>query len=151
MDKKKLSMIDIKAPIVPWEGMGGIKLYSTIREMKEILEDRENVSGVLLHNLWVRYEIKDTMSLFFHLANGKLFKITALKKYKGTLFDKIRIGTSERSLLKIDPSFVYDDFEEVFESEKGAFIVTDPITKKAMWISVYIKELDDDDFEEGNW
>jgi len=144
-------MLDINARIIPWEGMGGIKLYSTIKELKEILEDRINVSGVLLNNMWVRYEVKDIMYLFFHLGNGKLFKITTLKNYKGKVFEKIGVGTLEKDLLKIEPSFVYDDFEEVYESQKGIFLETDPKSRSVTGISVYIKELDDEDFEEANW
>lgn len=144
-------MIDINAPIIPWKSIGGIELYSTIKDVRELLENRKLVSGILLNNLWVRYEIKDTMYLFFHLCNGKLFKITTLKEYTGKLFGRIGVGTSETDLLKAEPSFTYDDFEEVFETQKGIFIETDPIAHVATQISVYIKELDDNDFEDANW
>ncbi len=30
-------MVLLNAPIVPWEGMGGVKLYSHIREFYDIL------------------------------------------------------------------------------------------------------------------
>lgn len=79
--------------------------------MKTILED-SSVKGVLLNNLWARYEISDTLYLFFHLVNGKLFKITTLEKYTGKLFENICVGMTEKELLDTDPTFVYDDFEE---------------------------------------
>lgn len=151
MDKIKLNLIDVEAPIIPWEGMGGIKLYSTIKELRPLLENREDVKAVVYHNMWVKYTIKNIMELFFHLANGKLFKIVTLEGYKGKLFGKIGVRTKEKELLKIEPSFVYEDFEEVFESEKGVFLQTDPITQRATWITVYIKELFNDDFGEANW
>ncbi|MBC2102588.1 hypothetical protein HCB11_09800 [Listeria marthii] len=66
-------MIDIKAPIIPWKEAGGIKLYSTIRDVKEIVEDKD-VSGVLLNKFWVRYEIKDEWFLVFHLLKGNFLK-----------------------------------------------------------------------------
>ncbi|EAD9496659.1 hypothetical protein B5530_13080 [Listeria monocytogenes] len=66
-------MIDIKAPIIPWKEAGGIKLYSTIRDVKEIVEDKD-VSGVLLNKFWVRYEIKDELFLVFHLLKGNFLK-----------------------------------------------------------------------------
>jgi len=144
-------MININAPIMPWEGMGEIKLYSTIREMRELLGDTRLVSGTLLNNLWVRYEIKDTLYLFFHLINGKLFKITTLDNYKGKLFGNIGVGTLESDLLKYEPTFTYDDFEEVYESKKGIFLETDPLSKKVTFISVYIRELDNEDFERADW
>lgn len=143
-------MINKDAPIMPFEEMGEIRLYATIRELRKLLESR-NVKGVLLNNLWVRYEVENTLYLFFHLLNGKLFKITTLENYRGKLFDKIGVGMTTEELLNADYGFVYDDFEEVFESEKGVFLETNPETNKITFISIYIKELDDEDFEDGNW
>ena len=54
-------------------------------------------------------------------------------------------------MLEVEPSFVYDDFEEVWESEKGIFIEMDAETNTVRWISVYIRELDDENFENANW
>lgn len=54
-------------------------------------------------------------------------------------------------VLKLEPTFEYDDFEEVYFSPKGIFIETDPETDTIIWISVYIKELDNENFIEGNW
>ena len=84
-------------------------------------------------------------------TNSKLYKIIALPEYKGTVFGKIKIGMTQEELLEAEPSFVYDDFEEVWISDKGIFIEMDPETNKVMWISVYIPELDTEDFEKGNW
>lgn len=47
----------------------------------------------------------------------------------------------EKELLEADPSFVYDNFEVVLESEKGIFIEKDAETN-TKGISVYIKELE---------
>ena len=46
---------------------------------------------------------------------------------------------------------VYDGFEEVWESTKGYYIETDVETGKASWISIFIKEVFDEDFETANW
>ncbi len=54
-------------------------------------------------------------------------------------------------VLKLEPSFEYDDFEEVYVSDKGIFIETDPETNQVMWISIFIKELETDKFDEANW
>ncbi|EBF5198635.1 hypothetical protein FH025_13950 [Listeria monocytogenes] len=136
--------------MIPWKEAGGIKLYSTIRDVKEIVEDKD-VSGVLLNKFWVRYEIKDEVFLFFHLLNGKLFKITTLKNYKGQLFDNVQYGMSAQELLAAHPDFIYDDIEEVYESKSGAFLEVDFQKGQVTYISVYIKELDNADFEEANW
>ena len=143
-------LLDISAPIVPFEGFGEIKLYSTRDELQELLEG-EAVEAKTINNDWIRYDIQKSVELFFHLKNNKLFRITTLDNYQGKLFEKIGVGTTEKELLKVEPSFVYDDFEEVWESEKGVFIEMDAETNTVRWISVYIKELDDKDFENANW
>lgn len=67
------------------------------------------------------------------------------------MFGKIGVGTTEKELLEAEPSFVYDDFEEVWMSDKGVFVETDGETNRVRWISVYIRELDGEDFENANW
>lgn len=58
---------------------------------------------------------------------------------------------SSTELLKTDQSFEYDEFEEVYVSEKGVFIETDPETEKVMWISIFIKELETPEFMQAKW
>jgi len=143
-------MIDLNAPIVPWEGMGDIKLYSHISEFYKTIEQLRKEPS-LLGKFLIRYEIDDSVDLWFNLINGKLFKITALKNYTGKLLGKISIGMHIDDVLKMEQSFIYDDFEEVYCSPKGIFIETDPVEHTVLWISVFIKELETDDFEKGNW
>lgn len=134
-------MINVNAEIIPWKSIGGIKLYTHIKDLQKIIQG-EHAQSSLYDLFLVRYEIEGKLYLFFNLLNGKLFKITALKGYKGTLYDKIKIGTKEDSLSNIDPRFEYDDFEEVYENGAGVFIETDPITEKVQWISIFVKELE---------
>ena len=143
-------LLDISAPIVPFEGFGEIKLYRTRDELHELLEG-EAGEAEIINNDWIRYDIQNSVELFFHLKNNKLFRITTLDNYQGKLFEKIGVGTTEKELLEVEPSFVYDDFEEVWESEKGIFIEMDAETNTVRWISVYIRELDDENFENANW
>ena len=145
-----INLINLQAPIVPWEGMGGIKLYSHINEFYSMIE-QYGKEPRLLGKYLIRYEIDNSLVLWFNLLNGKLFKITALSNYNGTLFNKIRIGMHIDDVLKQESSFIYDDFEEVYCSSKGIYIETDPVEHTVLWISVYIKEIDDPDFERGNW
>nr|WP_317439857.1 hypothetical protein [uncultured Enterocloster sp.] len=143
-------LLDIQAPIVPFKGFGKIKLYSTRNQVQELLEGKA-VKSEIINNDWIRYDIQNSIELFFHLKNNKLFRITTLDNYKGKLFGKIGVGTTEKELLEAEPSFVYDDFEEVWESKKGVFVEMDAETNTVRWISVYIKELNDENFEEANW
>jgi hypothetical protein len=143
-------LLDLNAPIIPWKGMGNVVLYTHLRDLHESMK-KENIKAFLYDNYLVRYEILDKIYLFFNLVNGKLFKITALENYKGKLFGDIYIGMHIDEVLKREPSFVYDDFEEVYCSSKGIYIETDPVEHTVLWISIYIKELDNEDFEKGNW
>lgn len=143
-------LLDISAPIVPFKGFGEIRLYSTRDELHELLK-KEDVESEIIHNNWIRYDIQNSVELFFHLKNNKLFRLTTLDNYQGKLFEKIGVGTTEKELLEVEPTFVYDDFEEVWESEKGIFIEMDAETNTVRWISIYIKEIDNEDFEEANW
>lgn len=145
--------LDITAPIIPFEGLGGIKLYSTREELKDILS-LDGVESKVVYNAWIEYDIQNSVELLFHLKNDKLFQIRTLDDYKGKLFEKIGVGTTEEEMLEIEPSFVYDDFEEIWESDKGIIVETDAVTNRARWISVYIPESVSDDFfdvENCNW
>lgn len=143
-------MVLLNAPIVPWEEMGGIKLYSHISEFYEIINNLDDADALLGKSL-VRYKIRDEVDLWFNLFNGKLFKVTALKNYTGKLFDVIHISMPIDEVLEIEPSFEYDDFEEVYCSPKGIYIETDPVENTVLWISVYIREIDKEDFDKGDW
>jgi len=143
-------MIDMNAPIIPWIGLGNIKLYETIKNIKPLIA-QENVKGFLYDKFLIRYELEDEVYLFFNLLNGKLFKLTALKNYKGMLLNQIKIGMNIRELLKIEPSFEYEDFEEVYVSPKGIFVEINPDTEDIMWISVFIRELETPNFMQAEW
>jgi len=143
-------VLDIKAPIIPWVGLGSIKLYESINNLRWLV-DQDYVKASIFSRYLVRYELPDKIYLFFNILNGKLFKLTALKGYEGVLLDRIKIGMTSEELLRIDPSFVYEDFEEVYVSEKGVFIETDAGTEEIMWISVFIKELETPEFMKAEW
>ncbi len=145
-----MTLIQNEAPIIPFVGLGRITLYSTIDELRDILS-LSNSTCCIINGNWIRYDIQNCIELYFHRENQKLFRITTLDDYRGTLFGTITIGTTEEEMLKAEPSFIYDDFEETWESIKGVFIEMDAQTNTVRWISVYIKELDTEEFEQANW
>lgn len=114
-------LLDIAAPIIPFKGFGEIKLYSTRDELSDLLS-LNNVEAMVINENWIRYDIQNSIELFFHLGNNKLFRITTLDNYKGRLFEKIGVGTTEQEMLEFEPSFVYNEFEEVWESDKVVLI-----------------------------
>ena len=146
-------MFDIYAPIIPYEGLGGIKLYSTFSELEPLLKAyNAEADSYLPYKDWTVYVIESTAYLFFHNKNGKLWQMCAIEKYKGKLFDKIGVGMTEQELMRIDDSFVFNEITESFVSPKGAFIETETHTTGVIYgIAVYIKERDNPDFEEAKW
>ncbi|EPI6116766.1 hypothetical protein ACS8SR_001356 [Listeria monocytogenes] len=74
-----------------------------------------------------------------------------MENYKGQLFNNVQYGMPEQELLVAHPDFIYADIEEVYESKSGAFLEVDFQKGQVTYISVYIKELDNADFEEVNW
>lgn len=139
-------MVNKNAEIIPYIGMGGVYLYRTIEELHNILQDN-NAVKIDLHNGWTKYIIKDIMELYFCNKNNKLFKMNTLSGYKGKLFNNIYVGMSKKDLLATDKSFKYNDFDEVYESNKGVFIETDVIVDTVKYITVYIPEMEDEDFD----
>lgn len=143
--------LNTHAPIVPWESMGEIQLYTHLKDLSNWLE-QERAGSLLIGRSWVRYEIKNVLYLFFDLLNGKLFKLVALSGYKGKLFDKMYIGQPIEDALRLESGFEYDDFEEVYVNwSKGVFVETDPLTNTINSISVFVRELATDAFEHGDW
>lgn len=141
-------MVDKYAPIIPYKEMGNIKLYSSMAELSDVISISKEY---ILNDFLIRYDVDNIISLFFHRKNSKLFKMTTLEGYCGDLFEKINVNTPECDITTLDDSFKYDEFDEVWESNKGVFIEIDPLIRKASWITIYIKELDNDDFDEAKW
>lgn len=143
-------MLDWDAPILPWTGLGNVKLYAKLGALEEVIASRR-AKKFAYHTHLVRYEIPGKLYLFFHLVNEKLFKLTALENYRGALFGCIRMGMRMEEVLRLEPSFRYDAFEEVYYSPKGVHIETDAENNTVRWLSVYVRELEWEDFAAGRW
>jgi len=143
-------MININAEILPWKGLGGVTLNSNINSLKQILDSTEIIPSILGKYI-IKYQLNDTIEFWFNILNGKLFKITALQNYSGTLWNSISIGMDMAKIQQLKPEFVYEDFEEIYISKNGVIIETDPTNNKILWISVFIREMLEDGFENGVW
>ncbi len=135
-------MIDIYAPIVPYEGMGGLRLGWNREQIEkavgEPLGDRVEISQQVS-----RYTVPGVMLLFLNEREDRLVKITTLPGYRGKLFGRIGTETTEDEFQEWEPTLQYDEFSEVFVSEeKGVFIETRLPEAKASWISVFVEDLD---------
>lgn len=134
-------MIDIYAPVIPYVGAGGLSL-GIAKEMVEQELMQQNFSSEVYENDVLLYSDEKTLELCFSLPENLLCRITALSGYKGKLFEKIEMGMPEDEIQRIEPTFVYDDFREVYETPKGAIIETDLPAHTVAWISVFQKEED---------
>lgn len=133
--------MDKYAPIIPFVGMGGIRLNSTKAEVEQILGERLPEGEVLHNGKFRQYILGNEISLCFSEETGRLIEMETLPGYKGKLFGKIGTDTDENDLIRLEPSLEYNDFEEVFVSkEKGLVIETDLPLHKAVWISISAKE-----------
>lgn len=115
------------------------------------LVHKEDVIKQDLKNGWTKYIVDDTIELYFSNKNRKLFKINTLIGYKGRLLDKIYVGMSKDELLASEDSLIYNDFEEVYESAKGFFVETDLVEEIVIYITIYIPEMDQEDFDDLEW
>lgn len=142
--------LDINAPIIPFEGLGGIKLYSKIDDLRELLTLDDTTCYIGTNQ--IHYTIQGKIGLVFHSKNGKLMIISAEPGYKGKLFGKIGLGMLEEDFLKLCPNFIYEDFEEIWIDDKNCVsIVTDAGTGEIIQINLFVPESKLIDFDEGNW
>lgn len=145
--------------IIPFIGTDSFKLYQNIDETKEILKSsgvsfREEVwssENETIPNPWTVLIIDDVISLFF-AKNNKLFKIVFWEGYKGSLPNGISLSTSIDEAKDIDSSLLFDDWNEIYQSEKGYWIEDNIDTKMVLSISIFIKELlDEEIFDYCEW
>lgn len=145
--------------ITPYRGIESISLYQSLENVKAVLQ-RSGVSFreelwtseyETTQNPWTVLIVDDVMSLFF-ARNMKLFKIVFWEGYRGALPNDIKTGIEMDEARKIDPTLVYDDWEEDYQSQLGFWIEDNPETGRVLSISIFIKEiLDDDIFDLCEW
>lgn len=132
------------APIIPGVGMGGFLLNMTKEEAEKIL-GKPLCNGEPMHNgAWMAYEVDDVLTLYFSVTQNKLKVIGTRKGYKGLLMEKISTSTDEADLMRLDPTLVYDEFEEFYESKENDYqIETSLPDAKAEWISISTDDWDE--------
>jgi len=145
--------------IIPCEGIESIKLYHKIDEVKFVLQSdgipyREEIwsaESETVPNPWTVLVVDNLFSLFF-AKNGKLFKMVFWEGYQGSLPNGISLGVSVKEASSMDSSLSFDDWNEVYQSDKGYWIEDNVDNNTVMSISIFIKELlDEDNFDYCNW
>ncbi|MBN8585920.1 MAG: hypothetical protein J0M37_12590 [Ignavibacteria bacterium] len=159
-------IININAPIIPNESLGGIKLR----------ENKNSLIGQLKQNkisYEVSYENEDNkrVSLFSILEeiiivsvdnkNSKIFRVTANAGYIACLFDKIKIGYTLQDVINTGEGFYYDEREDTILSSKHHgvsldldvpdYLATDVINPKIGSISVFAEDSMSLEGQRGKW
>lgn len=135
-------MYDKYAPIIPFVGMGGIYLNQTKNEVEKQAGRKLIRQEPEPDDAWERYTFDGAMTLFFSSADGRLVLLETQPGYRGRLASGIGTDTDEEQITVLDPTMIYDDFEEFYNSvEHGVQIETNIPEHKAVWISVFVPEI----------
>jgi hypothetical protein len=107
--------IQLDAPIVPDQGLGGVLLRTRVREIQDILVfPGKNAKFRLVSLFEARYSLADgAIEIAVDVRNSKIFKLMARSGYQGLLFDKIRVGLTVREAMALVPALYYDETEEM--------------------------------------
>ena len=154
-------MIRVDDPIIPYEGVGQIKLYSNPSDVIDYLEKTDTPYIMEKWSLenegvkedpdpWTIIDIKNIMRLFF-ASNNKLFKIALCQDYKGALPNGISLSSPFQEAMSIDSTLKFDDWDEIFISENGYFMETDVDNEAILNISIFIREMETSEFDNLEW
>ena len=148
----------LQEKIIPFEGLGQIKLLSSTQDVQEYLKtnhikfsiEYQSNKGCDPEVPWTMIHIQDSITLSF--AKDKLWEIYVEEKFSGTLPNGIKIGMPLEEALKIDPSLKYDDWNEDYHSENGYWIEDNLDNNTVLSITIFIKEvLDEEVFYRYEW
>jgi hypothetical protein len=145
-----IQLFEISAPVIPFDSIGGIRLYSHISQLNEILE-KNNAEFEMYSRFLAKYVLNEALEIHFNILNGKVYKLCAKNEYKGIFKDEIQIGTNLTAISGKYVNLVYRDFEQYFILDG---VVLETVLEKNSqtnhWedivtsLSIYIRELDDE-------
>ena len=143
-------MIDLTTPIIPYKGTGIFDLYGSYKDIKDKMQSQkikyteEVWKETDMDPSWTIINIGEDIELFFTL--NKLFKIVLMNNFKGSLPNGINMTTLIEDAKKIDPTLAFDNWDEIYISDNGYWIEDNLDTKKLLSISIFIREIDEDDY-----
>lgn len=137
--------------VIPYKGFNDITFEMSFKEVKTLLKEKlikfntENWpnKGCTPEVAWDIIRIGQDISIFF--AKGRMFKIYFENGFTGALANGISLGMNINDAEAIDPTIQYDDWEEVYTSDQGYWLEDDVETGEIISITIFIKELEDDD------
>lgn len=146
-----------KEPIIPYKGTDNIKLGMSLSEVRAYLKDNKIPFNQTMDSNkdctppipWIYITIEKSLSMSF--VEEVLFEISFENEYLGKLPNGIGVGSDMEELEKTDPSLEYDDDDECFVSDNGYWIIDDIDTGKVQTITVFLEDVNSDDFFEYEW
>lgn len=152
-------IFDMNKNIIPYEGIGEIKLGMRLDEVRGYLKTNhikfdqwiESNEGFEPEIPWVNIRIRNSITLTF--VKDILFEILLQNEYKGALPNGIKIDMEMNEVEQIEPSLKYDDDDEIFVSDNGYWIGDEIELGKVVSITIFLPdvELDDDEFWKYEW
>lgn len=157
--------LQIDAPIIPNESLGGFALRTPLIDIQNQIEI---LGGTMIGNYNLAtpfgacYLVGDKlMEIGVDVRNGKIYNITACSGYRGRLLDKIIIGMKVKEVSALIPSIYYDESRDILQSNEYPGLAmnvgeTDPPLHllpdmKITSISVYANEITTFDGSKGLW
>lgn len=163
-----MSVLDLDAPIVPEQSLGGLTLRSHISELQDLIQSMIYTSTFTFGPMgpaapfFMTYKFfGGTLQVDVDVRNGKIFQLTAKEGYRGLLFGDVGVGMRVRDVLERHPDLYYDEAEEVILSHtiEGVCLVVPDIAPppelvpdmEIADIGVYIEEIWMLNYARGNW
>lgn len=140
-----------ESSIIPFIGNSYLSFDMLYDDVKKLLKDNNIKYQVdVLPNKgctpevpWTIIRVQNIISIY--VAYNKMFKIEFNEGYTGKLNNGIYIGMPMEEALSLDSTLTFNDDEEDFESEEGYWLEDKLETNTVMSITVFIKELLDED------
>jgi len=156
--------ISMLAPIVPNEGLGGLRLRTHVSELTELVHGlgvTKRGRYELVSPFEARYLFSDgSVQAAIDVRNGRIFKLIASKSYQGR-FGKVRVGMTVHDAIVEDPRLYYSEAEECILCRGIGGItlgvpVVDPEPSQVprmliSEITVYAVEIETTEGQKGNW
>ena len=143
--------------IIPFKGTNTIKLGMSLSEIRAYLKDNKIPFNQTMDSNkyctppipWIYITVEKSLSMSF--VDEVLFEISFENEYMGKLPNGIGIGNSMEELEKQDSSLEYNDDDECFVSAEGYWIIDDIDTGKVQTITIYLEEVNSEEFFEYEW
>ena len=111
-DGPELSLV---APIIPNEGLGGLRLRTEIRQIQDLIMKQSLMKGDmyrLVGPFVAEYKLGEgEIRVGVDVRNGRIYQLTAREGYKGRLFSDIFVGMPVSEALRSQPGLFYDEAE----------------------------------------